>query len=131
MKTRILIKNDIVNGKKIERSRDVNHKVMETIEDCIQLLRNGVVTIGDVNSGYSVRRQRELAGGQTTNDRFAKSQGYLSWAALCKDFNLPFEATITDLVKMARQNKEKNEEENEEENDEEEDEEEEDRKSVV
>ena len=106
MKTRILIKNDVVNGKKIELGRDVNHKVMETIEDCIQLLRNGVVTIGDVNSGYSVRRQRELAGGQTTNDKFAKSQGYPSWAALCADFDLPSDATIGDLIRMAKQNKE-------------------------
>ena len=123
MKTRILIKNDVVGGKKIELGRDPNHKVAETIEDCIQLLRDGVVTIGDVNSGFSVRRQRELMGGQTTNDKFAKSQGYLSWAALCEDFNLPIEATITDLVKLAKQNKEENEEEDKEE-DEEEDEEE-------
>ena len=111
MKTRVLIKNDIVSGKKVELGRDVDHKVMETVEDCIQLLRDGVVTIGDVNSGFSIRRQRELVGNQTKNDKFAKSQGYPSWAALCEDFNLPFEATITDLVKMARQNKEKNEEE--------------------
>ena len=105
MKTRVLIKNDIVNGKKIELGRDVDHKVMETIDDCIQLLRDGTVTIGDVNSGYSVRRQRELRGGQTKNDKFAISQGYLSWPALCEDFNLPIEATITDLVKLAKQNK--------------------------
>ena len=105
MKTRVLIKNDVVGGKKVELGRDPNHKVAETIEDCIQLLRDGVVTIGDVNSGYSVRRQRELAGSQTTNDKFAKSQGYPSWAALCEDFNLPIEATITDLVKLAKQNK--------------------------
>ena len=115
MKTRILIKNDVVGGKKVELGRDVNHKVMETIEDCVELLRDGIVTIGDVNSGYSIRRQRELIGGQTTNDKFAKSQGYLSWAALCKDFGLPSNATITDLVKMAKQNKEENKEENEEE----------------
>ena len=105
MKTRVLIKNDVINGKKVELGRDAVHKVMETVEDCIQLLRNGVVTIGDVNSGYSVRRQRELAGGQTTNDKFAKSQDYPSWAALCEDFGLPSDATITDLVKMAKQNK--------------------------
>ena len=49
MKTRILIKNDVINGKKVELGRDVDHKVMETIEDCIQLLRAGTVTIGDVN----------------------------------------------------------------------------------
>ena len=78
---------------------------METVEDCIQLLRDGVVTIGDVNSGFSIRRQRELRGGQTTNDKFAKSQGYLSWAALCEDFGLATNATITDLVKLAKQNK--------------------------
>ena len=106
MKTRVLIKNDVVNGKKVELGRDVDHKVMETIDDCIQLLRTGTVTIGDVNSGFSVRRQRELAGGQTTNDKFAKSQGYPSWAALCADFGLATNATITDLVKMAKQNKE-------------------------
>ena len=123
MKTRILIKNDVVNGKKIELGRDVDHKVMETIEDCIQLLRNGVVTIGDVNSGFSVRRQRELCGGQSKNDKFAKSQGYPSWAALCDDFGLSSNATITDLVKMAKQNKEENKEEDEDE-DEGEDEEE-------
>ena len=111
MKTRVLIKNGVANGKKVELGRDVDHKVMETIEDCIQLLRNGIVTIGDVNSGFSVRRQRELCGGQSKNDKFAKSQGYESWPALCADFNLPFEATITDLVKMAKQNKEENEEE--------------------
>ena len=105
MKTRILVKNDVIGGKKVELGRDSNHKVMETVEDCIQLLRDGVVTIGDVNSGFSIRRQRELRGGQTTNDKFAKSQGYLSWAALCEDFDLPIEATIVDLVKMARQNK--------------------------
>ena len=115
MKTRILIKNDVVNGKKVELGRDAVHKVMETIEDCIQLLRDGVVTIGDVNSGFSIRRQRELCSGQSRNDKFAKSQGYPSWAALCKDFGLPSNATITDLVKMAKQNKEENEEENEEE----------------
>jgi len=119
MKTRILIKNDVVNGKKIELGRDVNHKVMETIEDCIELLRNGVVTIGDVNSGYSVRRQRELCGGQSKNDKFAKSQGYLSWAALCEDFDLPADATIGSLVALARQNKEENKEENEDEDEEE------------
>ena len=89
MKTRVLIKNDVVNGRKIELGRDVDHKVMETIDDCIELLRAGTVTIGDVNSGYSVRRQRELIGGQTKNDKFAKSQGYPSWAALCEDFDLP------------------------------------------
>ena len=111
MKTRILIKNDVVGGKKVELGRDPNHKVAETFEDCVELLKAGVVTIGDVNSGYSVRRQRELAAGQTKNDRFAISQGYESWPALCADFNLPFEATITDLVKMARQNKEKDKEE--------------------
>ena len=111
MKTRILIKNDVVDGRKVELGRDPNHKVAETIEDCIQLLRDGIVTIGDVNSGYSVRRQRELAGGQTTNDKFAKSQGYLSWTALCEDFGLPSDATITDLVKMAKQNKEEDKEE--------------------
>ena len=125
MKTRILVKNDVVGGKKVELGRDVNHKVMETIEDCIQLLRDGTVTIGDVNSGFSVRRQRELVGNQTKNDKFAKSQGYLSWAALCEDFDLPIEATITDLVKLAKQNKEENKENEEEdkEEDEEEDEE--------
>ena len=106
MKTRILIKNDVVNGKKVELGRDAVHKVMETVDDCIELLRAGTVTIGDVNSGYSVRRQRELAGGQTTNDKFAKSQGYSSWPALCEDFNLSSNATIADLVKMAKQNKE-------------------------
>ena len=105
MKTRILIKNDVVGGKKVELGRDPNHKVAETIEDCVELLRDGVVTIGDVNSGYSVRRQRELIGGQTKNDKFAKSQGYPSWTALCEDFSLPSNATITDLVKMAKQNK--------------------------
>ena len=115
MKTRILIKNDVVGGKKVELGRDPNHKVAETVDDCVELLRAGTVTIGDVNSGYSVRRQRELAGGQTTNDKFAKSQGYLSWAALCEDFGLPSDATITDLVKMAKQNKEENEEDEEEE----------------
>ena len=105
MKTRILIKNDVVGGKKIELGRDPNHKVAETVEDCIQLLRDGTVTIGDVNSGYSVRRQRELAGNDTKTDKFAKSQGYSSWAALCGDFGLASDATITDLVKLARQNK--------------------------
>ena len=115
MKTRILIKNDVINGKKVELGRDPNHKVAETFEDCIQLLRDGVVTIGDVNSGYSVRRQRELAGNNAKTNTFAKSQGYPPWAALCKDFSLPFNATITDLVKMAKQNKEENEEKNEEE----------------
>ena len=106
MKTRILIKNDVINGRKVELGRDPNHKVAETFEDCIQLLRDGIVTIGDVNSGFSIRRQRELRGGQTTNDKFAKSQGYESWLALCADFDLPPDATITDLVKMAKQNKE-------------------------
>ena len=106
MKTRILIKNDIVDGKKVELSRDPNHKVAETVEDCIELLRGGTVTIGDVNSGFSVRRQRELCGGQSRNDKFAKSQGYPSWAALCEDFGLATNATINDLVKMAKQNKE-------------------------
>ena len=115
MKTRVLIKNDIVNGKKVELGRDPNHKVAETVEDCIQLLRDGVVTIGDVNSGYSVRRQRELIGGQTKNDKFAKSQGYPSWAALCEDFNFPADATIGSLVALAKRNKEENEEENKEE----------------
>ena len=115
MKTRILIKNDVVDGKKVELGRDLNHKVAETIGDCIELLRDGIVTIGDVNSGYSVRRQRELRGGQTTNDKFAKSQGYPSWVALCEDFDLPSDATITDLVKMAKQNKKENKKENEEE----------------
>ena len=105
MKTRILIKNDVVGGKKVELGRDVNHKVMETIEDCIQLLRDGIVTIGDVNSGFSVRRQRELAGNDTKTDKFAKSQGYPSWIALCEDFGLATNATIVDLVKMAKQNK--------------------------
>ena len=105
MKTRVLIKNDVINGKKVELGRDVNHKVMETIDDCIQLLRAGTVMIGDVNSGFSIRRQRELVGNQTKNDKFAISQGYESWAALCEDFNLPIEATITDLVKLAKQNK--------------------------
>ena len=105
MKTRVLIKNDIVNGKKVELGRDPNHKVAETVEDCIELLRDGVVTIGDVNSGYSVRRQRELRGGQTTNDKFAKSQGYPSWAALCEDFGLPADATIGNLVALAKRNK--------------------------
>ena len=105
MKTRILVKNDVVDGKKVELGRDPNHKVAETVEDCIQLLRAGTVTIGDVNSGYSVRRQRELCGGQSKNDKFAKSQGYPSWAALCNDFDLPSDATIVDLVKMAKQNK--------------------------
>ena len=126
MKTRILIKNDVVNGKKVELGQDAVHKVMETVDDCIELLRAGTVTIGDVNSGYSVRRQRELAGGQTTNDKFAKSQGYPSWIALCKDFGLATNATINDLVKMARQNKEENkenEEEDKEENEEENEEE--------
>ena len=88
-----------------------NHKVAETVDDCVELLRAGTVTIGDVNSGYSVRRQRELAGNDTKTDKFAKSQGYPSWAALCEDFGLPFEATITDLVKLAKQNKEENKEE--------------------
>ena len=106
MKTRVLIKNDVVGGKKVELGRDPNHKVAETVEDCIQLLRAGTVTIGDVNSGFSVRRQRELIGGQTKNDKFAISQGYESWPALCADFNLPIEATIVDLVKMAKQNRE-------------------------
>ena len=105
MKTRVLIKNDVVDGKKVELGRDSNHKVAETVEDCIQLLRDGVVTIGDVNSGYSIRRQRELAGNNAKTNTFAKSQGYPSWAALCEDFNLPIEATITDLVKLAKQNK--------------------------
>ena len=105
MKTRILIKNDVVNGKKVELGRDPNHKVAETIDDCVELLKAGVVTIGDVNSGYSVRRQRELAGNDAKTNTFAKSQGYPSWAALCKDFGLPSNATITDLVKMAKQNK--------------------------
>ena len=105
MKTRILIKNDVVGGKKVELGRDSNHKVMETVEDCIQLLRAGTVMISDVNSGFSVRRQRELAGNDTKTDKFAVSQGYESWAALCEDFGLPSDATITDLVKMARQNK--------------------------
>ena len=113
MKARILIKNDVVGGKKVELGRDPNHKVAETIDDCIELLRAGTVAIGDVNSGYSVRRQRELCGGQSKNDKFAKSQGYLSWAALCEDFNLPIEATITDLVKLAKQNKEEDKEEDE------------------
>ena len=105
MKTRILIKNDVVNGKKVELGRDPNHKVAETVEDCIQLLRDGVVTIGDVNSGFSVRRQRELIGNQTKNDKFAISQGYESWAALCEDFGLPANATIGSLVALAKQNK--------------------------
>ena len=110
MKTRILIKNDIVSGRKIELGRDPNHKVAETIDDCVELLKAGVVTIGDVNSGYSIRRQRELAGDQTTKDKFAKSQGYLSWTALCKDFGLPADATIGSLVALAKQNKEKDKE---------------------
>ena len=120
MKTRILIKNDVVGGKKVELGRDSNHKVMETVEDCIQLLRDGTVTIGDVNSGFSVRRRRELIGSQTKNDKFAISQGYKSWAALCEDFDLPIEATITDLVKMAKQNKEENKENEEEDKEEDE-----------
>ena len=120
MKTRILIKNDVINGKKVELGRDPNHKVAETVEDCVELLRNGVVTIGDVNSGFSIRRQRELCSGQSRNDKFAKSQGYPSWTALCEDFGLPVEATITDLVKMAKQNKEENKEEDKEEDEEEE-----------
>ena len=111
MKTRILVKNDVVGGKKVELGRDVNHKVMETIDDCIQLLRAGTVTIGDLNIGFSIRRQRELRGGQTTKDKFAKSQGYLSWAALCEDFGLPADATISSLVALAKRNKEENEEE--------------------
>ena len=111
MKTRVLIKNDVVDGKKVELGRDHNHKVAETVEDCIQLLRDGVVTIGDVNSRFSIRRQRELCSGQLRNDKFAKSQGYPSWATLCEDFGLPSNATITDLVKMAKQNKEENKEE--------------------
>ena len=106
MKTRILIKNDVVNGKKVELGRDSNHKVAETIDDCVELLKAGTVTIGDVNSGFSVRRQRELIGNQTKNNKFAISQGYESWPALCADFNLPPDATINDLVKMAKQNKE-------------------------
>ena len=106
MKTRILIKNDVVGGKKVELGRDPNHKVAETIDDCVELLKAGTVTIGDVNNGFSVRRQRELCSGQSRNDKFAKSQGHPSWAALCKDFGLPSGATITDLVKMAKQNKE-------------------------
>jgi len=115
MKTRILIKNDVVGGKKVELGRDPNHKVAETFEDCIQLLRDGVVTIGDVNSGFSIRRQRELCSGQSRNDKFAKSQGYPSWAALCEDFGLPADATISSLVALAKRNKEENEEENKEE----------------
>ena len=110
-----MIKNDVVNGKKVELGRDAVHKVMETIDDCVELLRDGTVTIGDVNSGYSIRRQRELIGGQTKNDKFAKSQGYLSWAALCEDFGLPADATISSLVALAKRNKEENEEENKEE----------------
>ena len=105
MKTRVLIKNDIVSGEKVELGRDPNHKVAETVEDCIQLLRAGTVTIGDVNSGYSVRRQRELAGNDTKTDKFAKSQGYPSWIALCEDFGLPANATIGSLVALAKQNK--------------------------
>ena len=105
MKTRILIKNDVVGGKKVELGRDSNHKVAETFEDCIQLLRDGVVTIGDVNSGFSVRRQRELASNNAKTNTFAKSQGYPSWAALCKDFGLPADATIGSLVALAKRNK--------------------------
>ena len=105
MKTRILIKNDVVGGKKVELGRDPNHKVAETFEDCIQLLRDGVVTIGDVNSGYSIRRQRELAGNNAKTNTFAKSQGYPSWAALCKDFGFPADATISSLVALAKRNK--------------------------
>ena len=111
MKTRILIKNDVVGGKKVELGRDVDHKVMETIDDCIQLLKAGTVMIGDVNIGFSIRRQRELCSGQSRNDKFAKSQGYPSWAALCEDFGLPADATISSLVALAKRNKEENEEE--------------------
>ena len=127
MKTRILIKNDVINGKKVELGRDPNHKVAETIDDCVELLKAGIVTIGDVNSGFSIRRQRELRGGQTTKDKFAKSQGYLSWAALCEDFGLATNATINDLVKLARQNKEENEENEEEDKEEDEEKNEEER----
>ena len=105
MKTRTLIKNDVVNGKKIELGRDANHIVMESVDDCITQLRAGIVSVGDVNSGYSVRRQRELSSGQTKNDKLAKTFGYESWTALCDELDLEHDATIGDVIALAKQSK--------------------------
>ena len=105
MKTRILIKNDVVNGKKIELGRDVNHPVFENKQDCKDALDTGTLTVGDCNSGMSVRRQRELSSGQTKNDKLAKTFGYESWTALCDELGLEHDATIGDVIALAKQSK--------------------------
>ncbi len=105
MKTRTLIKNDVVNGKKVELGKDTNHPVFENKQDCKDALDAGTLTVGDCNSGMSVRRQRELAGGQTKNDKLAKTFGYESWDALTDELGLDHNATIADVIELAKMSK--------------------------
>lgn len=82
MKTRKLIASEVVDGKKVVLGIDENHSVCETKEDCIELINAGTLTVGDCNSGFSVRRQRELRGAETKQeklDKLAQEEGFVDW----------------------------------------------------
>ncbi len=85
MKTRRIEKHD-KSGQLL--GYDDKHVVMETTDDVVAMLRvedGKKLTVADCNSGYSVRRQRELAGSMTADERrdaIANDNGFGTWAEL-------------------------------------------------
>ncbi len=102
MKTRMLIAQHIESGKKIIDGTDENHPVFETSEDIIDALRDGTLTVGDCNSGFSVRRQRELRGELSIEDKRAKALGFDSADQMELEMGT---RNALDVVEMARQAK--------------------------
>jgi hypothetical protein len=102
MKTRKLVAQEVVNGKRVVLGSDDKHPVMESKTDCIELIDSGIVTIGDVNSGFSVRRQRELRGAESKNDRIARSLGYNSWDVVKLEFGIETIGELIELAKIAK-----------------------------
>ncbi len=102
MKQRKLVAQEVVNGTKRILGLDDHHAVCESRDDAIELINAGTVTIGDVNSGYSVRRQRELRGSESQIDKFAKTFGFDNADAM--ELELGTRDPIA-IINMARQAK--------------------------
>ncbi len=103
MHTRKLIAQHVEKGGvKVIDGTDDNHPVFDTKQDCIDALDGGTLTIGDCNSGFSVRRQRELRGSVSSEDKNAKALGFESADQMEREMGT---RNALEVVEMARQSK--------------------------
>jgi hypothetical protein len=93
MNTRTLVKNEMVNGKKVLVDSINDHFVVESLEDIKTLMErtdDRKLTLGAINSGYSVDIQRDMANTLTRSeklDRIAQTKGFIDNDDMMSQFN--------------------------------------------